>query len=216
MFRKVALVAVLAAACTSAQAQDNSDWANDTMWWDDDEPNPVGMLQDGDLEVMYEILDNDMVRMTLTYPTPNGWIGVGLSDDGGMVGSHAVIGGTGVTGLPAPVGEYPLESKSETPTLYSGTNGIYNTSVDVQDSVMTVQFTVESIAGRSLDLEGNGDQIIYAVYRGSTWGGAHQEFGSAMVDWSMATPAPTDMPSTASRAATLSLAAAGMLIGALY
>ncbi|GBG27278.1 Hypothetical Protein FCC1311_035002 [Hondaea fermentalgiana] len=150
--------------------------------------NPVGTIEafNGDLDVTYQVTASGATRIVARYPMTSGWIGIGLSDDGSMVGSHAVIGGLGVSDLPASVGEYQLKSYG-TPSLYTGSSEMSDASVTVDGGVMEVSFTATSIAGRTLDASGD-DHIVFAVYQGSTFGRQHDNAGNARVNWTSPVP----------------------------
>ncbi|GBG27276.1 Cytochrome b561 and DOMON domain-containing protein At3g61750 [Hondaea fermentalgiana] len=143
---------------------------------------------DGGLTIEYELASDTEVQITMSYAMSSGWIAIALSSDGSMIGSRAVFGGTGVSGLPAEVGEYEITAY-EAPSLYDGETSIQDTSVSVEDGVMQVTFTTDAIAGESLDADGAGKRIIFAVYEGSSWGPSHgANFGDSvdLVSWSSA------------------------------
>ncbi|GBG29537.1 Hypothetical Protein FCC1311_057582 [Hondaea fermentalgiana] len=203
--RVLALVAAVLCLSSARAAGDDNSTLAPTMA----PTNPMGTLTafGGDLDMTYTVLDNGAVQVQVSYPMTSGWIGVGLSDNGDMVGSYAVIAGQGVSGIPAPIGEYKLTAY-DAPSL-SSSRAITDTSIEVNNGIMTMEFTATTIAGRSLDVSGDGDRIIYAVYEGSSFGTQHARAGDSTVNWS------SPVPSSAVRLAPLGLILLGALVNVI-
>ena len=112
-------------------------------------------------------LESDALKMAVVADRTAGWISVGFSSDGSMVGSDAVIGMAGSVKL------YELQGKS-TSDVVESSKAISATSIAFADGKVTMQFErpvadLSDGSGRRLAaFDPNADTILLTGYASSS------------------------------------------------
>jgi len=118
----------------------------------------------GRATIFWTLLDDDMIDVGVEGET-DGWVGFGISEDGGMIGSEAVIGWKSNTGVPN-IDIYRLEAKSPDQITPIDTITLINPSViNTPEGTTVIQF--QRLRSSGSNPIGDGD-IPIVVALGTT------------------------------------------------
>ena len=93
---------------------------------------------------LHWVVAGSLTRMAAVGASTAGYVGVGFSSDGAMVGSDAVIGWCGSGGAAGTVGAYSLGGKTPASVTATSTFSVSATSASCVDGATTIKFTLDA------------------------------------------------------------------------
>ena len=120
------------------------------------------MATDGDWSVHWVLDGSGGARMAAVGARTAGYVGVGFSSDGAMVGSDAVIGWCGEGGASV-VGAYYLGGKGPSSVTPTSTFSVSDTSAECVDGATTIAFTIDAATAPPLLSTDSPTKFVWAL-----------------------------------------------------
>lgn len=111
------------------------------------------------------VVDGALTRMAAVGASTAGYVGVGFSPTGAMVGSYAIIGWCGDGSVDGDVGAYYMAGKHSSEVQPTTDFALSNTSASCIDGEVTIRYTLDSMSRETLatlDREGV-TQMLWAL-----------------------------------------------------